>query len=60
MIAAPTPEFPGFRFESNNVKTSGLTGVFGCHGIAATAAVKGIDKFIADNYAALSTTKTQK
>jgi hypothetical protein len=59
VIAAPTPEVPGFRMESNSVKTSGLTGVFGCHGIAASAAVAGIDKFIADNYAFLSTAKTR-
>jgi hypothetical protein len=53
-IAAPSAEFPGFRFESNNQMTSGAWGSFGCYGTAANAAAAAVDKFIEDNYALLT------
>jgi hypothetical protein len=53
-IAGPTPEFPAFRFETNNLMTSGEWGSFGCYGTAANAASAAVDKFIEDNYAVLT------
>lgn len=53
-IAGPTPSAPVFKFESNNLQTSGSWGSFGCHGSAANAAAAALDKFIEDNYATLA------
>jgi hypothetical protein len=53
-IAGPSDADPTFRFESNNLMTSGAWGSFGCFGSAANAASAGVDKFIEDNYAVLT------
>jgi hypothetical protein len=53
-IAGPSEAEPVFRFESNNLMTSGSWGSFGCFGTAANAASAAVDKFIDDNYAALT------
>jgi hypothetical protein len=53
-IAGPSDAEPVFRFESNNLMTSGAWGSFGCFGSAANAASAAVDKFIDDNYAALT------
>ena len=53
-IAAPGPDAPGFRFESNNRMTSGAWGSFGCYGTAANAAAAAVDKFVEDNYTLLT------
>jgi hypothetical protein len=53
-IAGPTEESPMFRFESNNLMTTGSWGEFGCYGSAANAASAAVDKFIEDNQALLS------
>jgi hypothetical protein len=55
-IAGPSADAPGFRFESNNLMTSGAWGSFGCYGSAANAASAAVDKFIEDNYEVLSST----
>jgi hypothetical protein len=56
-IAGPSPELPVFRFETNNLMTSGSWGSFGCYGSAANAASAAVDKFIEDNYTALVASK---
>lgn len=48
-ISGPTPERKAFVFEGYN----GTGTSFGCHGAAANAASKVIDKFIEDNHALL-------
>ena len=53
-IAGPNPSSPAFKFESNNLQTSGAWGSFGCHGSAANAAAAALDKFIDDNHATLA------
>jgi hypothetical protein len=53
-IAGPSDDSPVFRFESNNLMTSGSWGSFGCFGTAANAASAGVDKFIEDNHAVLT------
>jgi hypothetical protein len=49
-IAGPRPDKPVFYFESYN----GGGNEFGCQGAAANAAAAAVDKFIEDNYAALT------
>jgi hypothetical protein len=49
-IAGPRPDKPVFYFESYN----GGGNEFGCQGAAANAASAAVDKFIEDNYAALT------
>lgn len=56
-ISGPSAESPVFRFESNNLMTSGAWGSFGCFGSAANAAAAAVDRFIEDNSAALSAGK---
>jgi hypothetical protein len=53
-IAGPSAESPEFRFETNNLMTSGAWGSFGCFGTAGNAASAAVDKFIEDNYALLA------
>jgi hypothetical protein len=53
-IAGPTAERHVFKFESNNLMTSGAWGSFGCHGTAANAASAAIDKFVEDNAALMA------
>jgi hypothetical protein len=53
-IAGPSQEAPVFRFETNNMMTSGAWGEFGCFGTAANAASAAVDRFIEDNYALLT------
>jgi len=53
-IAGPSDDAPHFRFESNNLMTSGAWGSFGCFGTAANAASAGVAKFIEDNAAVLT------
>jgi len=53
-IAGPSADTPVFRFESNNLMTSGAWGSFGCFGSAANAASAAVDKFIEDNYEILT------
>jgi hypothetical protein len=53
-IAGPRAEAPTFRFETNNLMTTGAWGSFGCYGTAANAASAAIDKFVEDNYDALA------
>jgi len=53
-IAGPSATAPVFKFESNNLQTSGAWGSFGCHGSAANAAAAAVDKFVEDNYAVLT------
>ncbi len=48
-ISGPTPERPAFVFEGYN----GGGTAFGCHGAAANAASKVVDRFIEDNHALL-------
>lgn len=56
-ISGPTAESPAFRFESNNLMTTGSWGEFGCYGSAANAAAAAVDKFIEDNQAVLVATQ---
>lgn len=53
-IAGPSPQAANFRFETNNLMTSGSWGSFGCYGTAANAASAAVDKFVEDNYDALT------
>lgn len=53
-IAGPSTESPVFRFETNNLMTTGGWGEFGCFGSAANAASAAVDRFIEDNYALLT------
>ena len=53
-IAGPSPQAPYFRFETNNLMTSGAWGSFGCHGSAANAASAAVDKFVEDNHDVLT------
>ena len=56
-IAGPSADSPVFRFESNNLMTTGAWGSFGCFGTAANAASAGVDKFIEDNFEILTSAK---
>jgi len=56
-IAGPSDDNPVFRFETNNMMTSGAWGSFGCFGTAANAASAAVDKFIEDNFAILTSTE---
>jgi hypothetical protein len=53
-IAGPSAESPVFKFESNNLMTSGSWGSFGCFGSAANAASAAVDRFIEDNYSLMT------
>jgi hypothetical protein len=53
-IAGPTADSPVFKFETNNLMTSGAWGSFGCYGTAANAASAAVDKLIEDNQALLT------
>ncbi len=53
-IASPSADMPGFRFETNNLRTNGAWGAFGCYGSAADAASAAVDKFAEDNMALLA------
>jgi Ni/Co efflux regulator RcnB len=53
-IAGPSAESPVFKFETNNLMTSGSWGSFGCYGTAANAASAAIDRFIEDNHPILT------
>jgi hypothetical protein len=53
-ISGPSADYPVFRFESNNLMTSGAWGSFGCYGSAANAAAAALEKFIEDNHGVLT------
>jgi hypothetical protein len=53
-IAGPSAQVPAFRFETNNLMTTGTWGSFGCYGTAANAASAAVDKFVEDNHDALT------